>query len=45
LRLDRAEEDLPPPPPEGDEPNGETASPTNARLAVITPAKGARMIV
>ncbi len=35
----------PEPPPDGDDPNGETASPTNARLAVITPVNGARMIV
>ena len=29
----------------GDEPKGETASPTNARLAVTTPANGARISV
>ena len=35
----------PEPPPEGEEPNGDTASPTKARLAVMTPVNGARMIV
>ena len=35
----------PDPPPEGDDPKGETASPTNARFAVTTPVKGARMTV
>ena len=44
--LDERRRSRPPePPPEGEEPNGDTASPTNARLAVITPANGARMTV
>ena len=35
----------PEPPPDGEDPNGETASPTKARFAVMTPANGARMTV
>jgi hypothetical protein len=35
----------PDPPPDGEEPKGETASPTKARLAVMTPEKGARITV